>query len=436
MTLTSRASAPPLDAFSLLADPAADIRDEIAAANGMPELADKIWFHKTASAVIDAGRCVGCGSCIAACPSRSIGVGEDGRPTLVRMCTGCSACWDYCPLAGLRVERLGLDTLAADGSPTDADGSPTDADSELAGLGLVRAAYSARAARPADRAQDGGVVTGLLAELLDLGYVDGVLVTRRVDAFRGEPYVALSADAVREAAGTVYHQSHALGALNDPLPAGVKRLAFVGTPCQVSGLRALQRFPWRYRRSTAGAVVLAVALFCTRSFEPRDLELAVAGSGVDTSRVARIDIRGAELVARGRGAEVLLRRPVRDFRHTALKGCDECADFTGLAADLAMGSHGSEPGMTTVLVRTAAGGEAMERGANALVLGPLTSLEAVASTAARDRRRAEGALERKLDLQGPLWISYTEHLRAYGGTAGRAPAKPPPFRSQHYDVSC
>ena len=67
---------------------------------------DKIWFHKTASAVIDADRCVGCGACIAACPSKSIGIGSDGLPTLVRMCTGCSACWDYCPMAGFRPEKL------------------------------------------------------------------------------------------------------------------------------------------------------------------------------------------------------------------------------------------------------------------------------------------------------------------------------------------
>ena len=111
MTLTAR-SDPPV-ARSTFFDPAADIRDEIAAENGIPELLEKIWFQKTASAVIDAGRCVGCGSCIAACPSRSIGVGEDGRPTLIKMCTGCSACWGFCPLAGLRVERLGREMFAS-----------------------------------------------------------------------------------------------------------------------------------------------------------------------------------------------------------------------------------------------------------------------------------------------------------------------------------
>jgi ferredoxin len=67
------------------ADPARDVRDDIMDVGGVPEMLDKIWFHKTASAVIDADRCVGCGACIAACPSKSIGIGSDGLPTLVRM---------------------------------------------------------------------------------------------------------------------------------------------------------------------------------------------------------------------------------------------------------------------------------------------------------------------------------------------------------------
>src|SRR5262245_65559634 len=99
------------------ADPARDVRDDIMDANGVPELLDKIWFHKTASAVIDADRCVGCGACIAACPSKSIGVGTDGLPTLVRMCTGCSACWDYCPMAGFRPEKLNTQVEDATGGP-------------------------------------------------------------------------------------------------------------------------------------------------------------------------------------------------------------------------------------------------------------------------------------------------------------------------------
>ena len=66
---------------------------------------DKTWFMELDTAVIDEDRCIQCGTCVAACPSDSIGIGDDGLPELVKMCTGCSLCWDFCPRGGLRYER-------------------------------------------------------------------------------------------------------------------------------------------------------------------------------------------------------------------------------------------------------------------------------------------------------------------------------------------
>lgn len=421
-----------------LGDPAADLRDEIAVAGGMPELPDKIWFHKTAAAVIDAERCVGCGGCIAACPSSSIGVAEDGKPTLVKMCTGCSACWDYCPLAGLKTEALhapasgaGDETAPANGAPGSAAEDGTAASIEL---GRIDSSWSVAGRANAAGVQDGGAVTALLCQLLATGFLDGAIVTRRVDAFRGEPFLATSPDEVRAAAGSVYHQSHPLKVLNEPLGKGVERIAFVGTPCQISVLRALQRFPWKYRRSSAGAVVLAIGLFCTRSFDPDALEEAVGAAGVTTSKVARVDVRGGELVVRSASTE-LLRRPVKELYAASLKGCDECADFTGLGADLAVGNLASEPGRSTVLVRTQAGRDAWAAATGALDVRPLEELTPVVRTAARDRRRAVRSLARPFDPEGPLWTSYTEHLDLYEDTA-RSVQAPAEFRSHHFEVTC
>src|SRR5215218_6918209 len=75
--------------------------------NDIDEAPGKVWFWELERAVIDAGRCVQCGVCIAACPSDSLGIGADDLPKLVKMCTGCSLCWDFCPRGGLRYEALG-----------------------------------------------------------------------------------------------------------------------------------------------------------------------------------------------------------------------------------------------------------------------------------------------------------------------------------------
>ena len=79
-----------------------DIRELM---NDIDEAPGKVWFWDLEKAVIDADRCVQCGVCVAACPSDSIGIGEDDLPKLVKMCTGCSLCWDFCPRGGAAVRE-------------------------------------------------------------------------------------------------------------------------------------------------------------------------------------------------------------------------------------------------------------------------------------------------------------------------------------------
>ena len=142
-----------------------------------------------------------------------------------------------------------------------------------------------------------------------------------------------------------------------------------------------------------------------------------------------------ELVAAAEDGEELMKKPVKDFHQASLKGCDECADFAALGADLVVGNIGSEPGTSTVLIRTEAGMDAWVRAAGAFEDAPIEDLSAVKRLALRNLDRAKKNLQRTYDPEGPLWISYTEHLDNYEGTE-RGAAAPPPFRSHHYTVAC
>lgn len=440
------------------------IRDEM---NGVTEAPGKTWFWELESAVIDADRCIQCGTCVAACPSNSIGVNEDtGLPELVKMCTGCSLCWDFCPRGGLRYEALwppstvevpdsgpvsseetnGTDEAAAvtlsngargestnghgpDGNPL-VKSDPGDTYWKITGgppgdgLGAVLERYAMRASAKADDVQDGGVVTALLIALLNAGEIDGALVSRPSDdpdePWKGVAHVATSPSEILGATGSFYNQTMALAELDlsryrlPPKP----RLAVVGTPCEIEGIRAMQSRRWTTGAHRVDAVVLTIALMCTKSFDYEGLILRelMQDRRVDMERVSKVDVIRGRMIVEYRDGQLAVDEPVRRFHDVALKGCDECADFLGRAADLSVGSVGSMDGWTSVLVRTERGRLALERAHGKLDFRELDDPDALLRLDGLDKRTAVKALQRQLDPEAPLFIDYEDHVRSYRGS--------------------
>ncbi|MEM4297044.1 MAG: Coenzyme F420 hydrogenase/dehydrogenase, beta subunit C-terminal domain [Nitrososphaerota archaeon] len=405
-------------------DPAFDVRDQLAAKSGVFESIDKIWFKKLASAVIDADRCVKCGACIAACPSNSIGIAEDYKPTLVKMCTGCSFCWDICPRGGLRYERLWKILSGDEGAK---------------GIGVVRDAYTARALKPSPCAQDGGVVTAIVEALLKAGEVDGAILARRAGSpFRGEAYIAKTVEEVRASAGSVYDQTLNLSKLLDVSSYGQRsdvRLALVGVPCQIAGLRFLQRFGWKYRKVNACSVKYTIALMCTRNFHSGRLIYALKNVGVNLSRIKKMDVKNNVVQLYDENGETIFKSDVRPFRDAALKGCDECADFSGRLADISVGSVGSLRGYSSILIRTPQGERAWNIAKDSLEYRRLDDMEGIFRVEQRKLKKVLKELKRGFDPDAPLWICYKDHLTSYAGTE-RTPVKPMSYRIHHYDITC
>jgi len=421
--------------------------------NGIAEAPGKVWFWELAAAVIDADRCVQCGACIAACPTDSIGVNKEDLPQLVKMCTGCSLCWDFCPRGGLRYESTWLRSAETARDNTSCLAPPAlspphePASSEAAvdsapstdwritgvdpapGLGVVLEKVAAGVREPelaAAGAQDGGVVTAVLLASLAAGEIDGAVVARQDPEapWKGIPFVATSPDQVREAAGSFYNQTMALASL-DLAAAGLSRdarVAVVGTPCEIEGIRALQARHWRRGSTRVEAVVLTIALLCTKSFDYRKLVLKELRDdrGIDLAQVARLDVIHGRFLAQDHTGATLLDEPVKAFHGAALKGCDECADFLGRAADLSIGSVGSEAGYSTVLVRTEAGRRAFSLAESGLELGELSQPGALERLDNLDKKVAAKALQRELDPDGDMFVDFAEHVTFYGGT-DRAP---------------
>ena len=402
------------------------IRDQM---NDIDEAPGKVWFWELEQAVIEADRCVQCGACVAACPSDSIGVGDDGLPRLVKMCTGCSLCWDFCPRGGMRHEATwGLLQPAGDDDPVGWKVTGVPAALGGNGLGPVHQTWTARARPGVPGAQDGGLVSALLIGLLEAGAVDGALVAResRTQPWKGEPYLARTPEEVVACAGSFYNQTMALAALDlkghdlPPRP----RIAVVGTPCEVEAIRAMQARPWSWGAQRVDAVLLTIALLCTKSFNYEKLMVGEIQRqrGIPLEKVGKVDVIHGRLLVEDLDGNTLVSEPVRDFHGAALKGCDECADFLGRAADISVGSVGSEDGWSSVLVRTEVGLQAVERVRDRLELRDLDRVEALHKLDALDKKIAQGSLQRPFDPSAPLFVDFEEHVRAYAGS-DRAPVE-------------
>ncbi len=442
--------------------PGPAIRQEM---NGIAEAPGKTWFWELAAGVIDADRCIQCGTCVAVCPSDSIGIAGNGLPMLVRMCTGCSLCWDFCPRAGLRYEATWPEpspeaipeaapaavpapapapTPAPEATPVPEpalaqelppEPPPSRVDWRITGgrgegLGIVRGAYTARVDPQLPGVQDGGVVSAILVAALEAGDIDGALLAREspTEAWKGVAYLACSPEEVIQCGGSFYNQTMALGHLDlkgHDLPLH-PRIAVVGTPCEIQGITAMQSYDWYRGSARVDAVVLTIALLCTKSFDYDGLMLRQLRDrrGIDLARVGKVDVIHGKMIVEDRQGQALVSEPVRDFHGAALKGCDECADFLGRSADISVGSVGSAEGYSSVLVRSEAGARAIDRAAPQLEMRGLERPQALAKLDAYDRKVALASLKRGFDPDGPLFIDYDEHVASYAGT-DRAPVVDP-----------
>lgn len=206
--------------------------------------------------IVKQGLCMGCGVCVAACPSRAIHIEKDHRKGLLvpvldeHKCNQCGMCLQVCPGAEVNFYRLSKTYL--------------DTDTNEDTLGWYKSCYFGHACDNDIRykSSSGGLITALLVFALDRGIIDAALVMIMSPNKPMEPMacIADTSDKIIAASGSKYCPT-SMGAALEELTNREGKFAVVGLPCQMHGIRKLEEINCHLRQK----IVLHCGLFCANN---------------------------------------------------------------------------------------------------------------------------------------------------------------------------
>jgi coenzyme F420 hydrogenase subunit beta len=326
--------------------------------------------------VIDKGTCTGCGSCVAVCPTKVVkfiddiptlqevpGDIPDGEPPLGK-CIECKLCYFVCPVTESLEPRIQELFISEDV------------------FGMYLNLYKAKTEVPeiANVAQDGGIVSTILAYAFQEGLIDGAIVsvTNEEDPWVPEPKIITSYEELLKSAGTRYSLSPNIASLAQyreaveellaqrPVGEDWLRLAFIGTPCQALGVTKMKTAIEGAEIRPANLITLNIGLFCMENFDAMKLhKLIEEKTDLKVDQIRKMDIKKGALHIFPIGGEDAKSIPLEETTEAVKSGCHSCEDLTAWYADISVGSIGTPGGWSTVFVRTQKGKTILEGAARA-----------------------------------------------------------------------
>lgn len=233
--------------------------------------------------VVKNNLCMGCGTCVALCPTKAIEMTMDLKkgiyaPRISRdKCNDCGICYRACPGHEVDFKQLNLEIFG------------TEPEDIL--IGNFSSCYVGHATDHEIRnnSSSGGLVTTSLIFALEEGVIDGALVTRMGEnkPLEPEPFIARSKKEIIEAMGSKYCPVPANIALKEILGADGK-FAVVGIPCQMHGIRKAEMIDRKLKEK----IVLHFGLFCSGTPTFFATEFLFKKFKVKKDNIKRISYRG------------------------------------------------------------------------------------------------------------------------------------------------
>ncbi len=247
----------------------------------------KIGFEidRNISFVPKFGLCTMCSTCESVCPEDAVVIRVNRKKgtyephVLEEKCVQCGICVDTCP--GFELDLKGL----ADNSQNSCRNKFIGSYNEILRMYSTDSVIS-------KSGTSGGMVTGMLDFLLSGGMIDGAIVTRMNEDSPLETvsYVASTREELLLSQKSKYLPTRLNGILKPIIRGHIpqKKMAFVGLPCHIEGLRlAQQLFPVLKER-----IVFVFSLFCSRTPTFHASEFLLDCNGINRRDLKRIDYRG------------------------------------------------------------------------------------------------------------------------------------------------
>jgi coenzyme F420-reducing hydrogenase beta subunit len=303
--------------------------------------------------------CILCGLCyrvceelvgVAAINAQNRGVSRDVDTPygeLSQDCIACGACALVCPTNSI-LERKNIYPLTSiDIKEMEAEFLCGANDDDL---GVNREML---AAKSSVEGQDGGMVTSILQRGIETGLLDGAVVAQKNERLGAKAALVDETKSILQAKGTKYVRVSVIAPLLEALEMGKRRVAVVGTPCQMRTVRKLQRQGY-FLEKFPDAEIYIIGLFCFESFDYESLKSRVIELfGIDLDSAEKMQIARGKFIVTAEGKEYSCR--VRELGDAVREGCAFCSDLISRLADISIGSIGSEEGYSTVIVRSERG---------------------------------------------------------------------------------
>ena len=316
-------------------------------------------FQTLIDEVHEKGICQECGGCVSFCSSADYNIIGFKKPYSPPeyinkdKCLECGICYCICPQTHYLDEDLNQTYKFENFSSMP--------------MGQFREIYSCQATDMEflEHGTDGGVVNSIINYLIEKEVVDGAIVSKVEAPFSREAMFATNKEDLLLASGTSLDMSSQLEEINrfstytnsitEINHYKFKKLAVVGTPCQVYTIRAMQSLGV----TPSENIEICLGLFCFENFlfNKVQIEKFEKDFNIKIKNIQKINIK-EDLILKledGNSGERIVHIPFNHLIDYMRPACNACNDFSNIFSDISFGGIGSKNKYTTVIARTEKG---------------------------------------------------------------------------------